>query len=603
MKENRKRAADILVAALVEHNIEHCFSVVGGGAMHLNNAFAINNHINMIYNHHEQACTMAAEGYARLTGKLAAVCVTSGPGGTNAINGVQGAYVDSIPMIVISGHPRYSTTVEATGLDLRSRGVQENDIIAMVKNVTKYAKCIYNPLEIKYEIEKAINIALDGRRGPVWLDIPLDVQGTLVELDMLKEYTKVTEKKQLDEDRITQLLNEIESATRPCILTGSGIRTGDAWENYREFIKFIKIPIIGGALQADINCSNDHLYFGLSGSSGPRCGNFILQNADFILVLGNSLSYKQTGFNQEEFAKNAKIVMVDAHEDEGKKPGLHVDDIIVSDLKNFFNACNLRKYKIEASDKWLNYCKMVRESFPKYEMLEANRKEIRDDEPIAALDFWNRFMKKSREDEIIALGNSSCILGVLTEGIEDVKQRVVVNYNCGSMGHDLPNAIGSAVASNKIITLVTGDGSIMMNLQELQTIYQYKLPVRVVVFTNNGYNAIRNTCTNFFNGVYMGCDKDSGVSFPDFGEVAKTFNFPYKCCANTGDLEESIEWLLSQKSYCMLEICERLIEIPNLKTESIMLEDGAFVTAPIHDLSPRLDKSILEKYMIVKEKI
>lgn len=595
----QKRAADIIVETLVQEGITHCFSVVGGGAMHLNNAFAINDKIQMVYNHHEQASAMAAEGYARMSGQMAAVCVTSGPGGTNAINGVQGAYVDSIPMIVISGYPRYDTTVEATGLSLRARGVQENDVITMVKKITKYAKRIYDPCEVEVEVRKAIHIALSGRRGPVWIDVPLNVQGAQVNMEQLSQYE---EKK-----HSVDIFNEIEGlktafkqAKRPCILTGSGIRSGNAWKEYKEFLKCVKVPVVGGSLQADINAWEDFLYYGMSGSSGPRTGNFILQNSDFILVLGNSLSFKQTGFRQDAFAPHAKICMVDANEEEAKKDGLHVDDVISCQLKDFFDATLNCGLKAEASEEWIQYCNMIKETFPQFEMIESNQNMIEEDSPVAALDFWKHFLNKAPEDAVIALGNSSCVGGVLIEGIKHKNQRVLVNYNCGSMGHDIPNAIGAAVASGKSVTLVTGDGSIMMNLQELQTISHYKLPIHVVVFTNHGYNAIRNTCKNFFHGTYTGCDEESGVSFPQFSKVADTFGLPYKKCSCTKDLDQSLDWLAEQEQACLLEIVERMDELPGLKTASTMQADGSFLTDPIHDLSPKLEKSIknnFEKYM------
>lgn len=595
----KRRVADIIVETLIKHNITDCFSVVGGGAMHLNNAFAIHEDINLMYNHHEQACAMAAEGYARMSGKLAAVCVTSGPGGTNAVNGVQGAYVDSLPMIVISGHPRYATTVEATGLKhLRCRGVQENDIVTMVQKVTKYAKCVYDPKYAQYEVEKAIDIALDGRRGPVWIDVPLDVQGALVEESELRKYQREETLNTLKDKEIEELFLEIEKAERPCILTGSGIRTGMAWDEYQKFIQHVKIPIVGGCIQADINSQEDEGYYGMSGNSGPRCGNFILQNADLILVLGNSLSYKQTGFNQEEFAKHAKIIMVDAEEDEAKKQGLHIERVLVSDLRKFFEKSNKMHRQIEAPAAWREYCDMVKNSFPRYEMLEKNRDHIQQTDPVAMLDFWKHYMASAPKDQIIALGNSSCISGVLWEGTEYRQQRVLVNYNAGSMGHDLPNAIGAAKASGKSVTLVTGDGSIMMNLQELQTIRHYNLPVKVVVFSNHGYGAIRNTCTNFFHGTYTGCDEKSGVSFPEFSKVADTFGLPFKCCHCTGELDESIQWMQEQKGSCLLEVKERIDEIPNLKVGSTMQEDGSFVTDPLHELSPKLEKEQMEKFMI-----
>lgn len=593
----KKRVADIIVDCLIENGVTDCFSVVGGGAMHLNNAFVLRDDIRKIYCHHEQACAMAAEGYARAKGKMAVVCVTSGPGGTNAVNGVQGAWVDSIPMIVISGHPRYETTVAYTGLRLRSRGVQENDIVHMVKKITKYSKLILDPYEIVKEINKAISIAMEGRRGPVWLDIPLDIQGLLVDVEKLYPVECSNVIKGCDTETLKDAVELLKKAERPCILTGSGIRTGDTVVDFRESLKWLRIPVVGGALQADISYNEQELYYGMSGSMGPRCGNFILQNADVILVLGNSLSFKQTGFNQKLFAPNAKIIMVDADIDEMKKPDLHVFLPVESDLKTFFDKINEMGIVIECSKEWKAYCDEVKGHFPKYEALVRYGK-IGAGERIPVLLFWKKFLESCSDDCVIALGNSSCVHGVLQEGVNKSNQRVLVNYNCGSMGDDLPEAVGAAIALNREIICITGDGSVMMNLQELQTIKYHELPIKIIIFSNDGYGAIRNTCSNFFKGVYTGCDKKSGISFPDFGKVAETFGLNYFQCGNAGMLDEALDWLYAQKGNCILEILQRIDEIKGPKLESKMMPDGTFVTPALHDMSPFLSEEELHSLML-----
>lgn len=593
----KKRIADIVVESLLELGIRTCFSVVGGGSMHLNNAFATCSRMEKIYNHHEQACTMAAEAYARACGKMAVVCVTSGPGGTNAINGVQGAWVDSIPMIVISGHPRQATTVRATGLSLRCRGVQENDIICQVKSITKYAKFITDYREVKREIYRAADIAMSGRRGPVWLDIPLDVQGNYVDEQELYAAERPEKEKTDISQELDGMLQKLDHAKRPCILTGSAIRTGDCIEDYRQFLEKVKIPVVGGALQGDINHKGEEYYYGTSGSSGTRCGNFILQNADLILVLGNSLSFKQTGFAHEKFAPDACIIMVDAQEDETKKPGLHVEQSIICDLKSFFEAINKKTFRIAASKEWKEYCDRLKEAFPEFEMLRVYGK-VEENQPVPCAYWWKHMLETAGEDMVFCLGNSSCIVPALVEGVNTLKQRLIVNYNCGSMGDDLPNAIGAAIALEQEIVCVTGDGSVMMNLQELQTIKHYNLPVKIVIFSNGGYAAIRNTCRNFFDGVYMGCDENTGVSFPSFEAVAKAFGFSYHKTSMAEEVQKGIEWLKKENSYCILEVVQRQVEIPGLRLESIMKEDGSFETPALHQLSPRLEKE--EEYMIKK---
>lgn len=595
----QKRVADIITEVLVENGITTCFSVVGGGAMHLNNAFALNKDIEMIFNHHEQACSMAAESYARTLGKMAAVCVTSGPGGLNTLTGVEGAWVDSIPMLIISGHPRYETTVAPTGLGLRYRGVQEFDIITSVKNMTKYAKLMTEPLSIKKELQKAIDIALSGRRGPVWIDVPLNVQSAIVEIEQLDRIETIErENGDFTEEELKNLIQQLEQAKRPCLLTGSGLRTSHTVDQFREFSARLNVPVVGGALQADIMPQDYPFYYGMSGNVGPRAGNFILQNADLIVVFGNSLAIKQTGFNQEAFAPNAKIIMIDITPDEARKPGLSIDQVIHIDLNMFFHRIEKYVYQIDIDPCWGDYCDKVYRAFPVFEHLGHGDGFNKNDRVSASL-FWKTFMEYAPEECAIALGNSNCIVGVLQHGVKTMRQRINVNYACGSMGDDLPEAIGMSVAlGRKTIICVTGDGSIMMNLQELQTIKHYDLPVKVVVFSNEGYGALRQTFQNFFKGVYTGCDKESGVSFPSFQKIARAFEFAYHHCYNNGQLIDSVKWLLSQPGACILEI-DQLLDDPVLpKVMSKMNKDGTFETPGLHDMYPFIAKEEMDKLML-----
>ncbi len=594
----KKRVADVITEILVENNIDICFSVVGGGSMHLNNAFALNNKIEKIFNHHEQACSMAAEAYARTSGNVACVCVTSGPGGLNTVTGVEGAWVDSIPMVVISGHPRYETTVAATGLNLRCRGVQEFNIIDSVRNMTKYAKIITNPLRIKYELQKAIDIAKTGRKGPVWLDIPLNVQSALIEgRDFIPARPIEQEYGDYSELELSKLIDQIEKAKRPCLLTGSGLRTSGTVNEFRDFANRLGVPVVGGALQADIMPSTHKFYFGMSGNIGPRAGNFIIQNADLIIIFGNSLSTKQTGFNVEKFAPNAKLIMIDISKDEGEKPDVSVNQLINIDLVRFFNVIKPFTKKINVDQNWLKYCNDVLLSYPPFKEVP----DIYDLEPndrVPASTFWKVFMEKAPDDAAIALGNSSNNTGLLQGGIKHENQQVIVNYNCGSMGDDLPEAIGMSIALNqKHVYCVTGDGSVMMNLQELQTIKHNKLPIKIVIFSNDGYGAIRQTFKNHFNGLNTGCDNKSGISFPNFGKVSNAFDINYHHCSKVRQLKHSIDWLLTEEESCILEIDQKLDDPIIPRVMSKMNDDGVFETPGLHDMYPHIDEEEMNKLM------
>lgn len=589
----KKRAADILISTLVDLGVTDCFAVVGGGAMHLDNALALNNDIDKYFMHHEQSCSMAADSYARISGKPALVCVTSGPGATNAVTGVMGAWVDSIPMIVISGQVRYDISVHSSGLPLRYRGIQEFDIATSVSNMTKYAKMVTNPLTIKAEIEKAYSIAMDGRRGPVWLDIPLNVQSAIVETDDLVEYSPLQGITAPSEQSLERVREAIKSAKRPCVLVGSGVVAGGALEELDNFANSNSIPIVGGAWVSDVFYNEHPLFFGLSGNIGPRVGNYILQNADLILVVGNSLSFRQTGFEQDNFAPNAKIIMVDADENEAKKPGLHIDYYVRSDVKQFLSSMTAGHEKMSVPAEWLEYCSYVAASLDPFEGASGTK----DDERVCSYRFWKEFKEIAPDDAVVCLGNNTACSAKLQVGKEKKEQRVITNYGAGSMGFDLPAAIGACVATRHDVVCVTGDGSIMMNLQELQTISYYDLPIKIVVFANDGYNAIRQTCSNFFDGVYIGCNAETGISFPSFQLVARLFGFDYMHCMTNAQLKQSLEDFYKHKGRVLLEIDQNLDDPVVPKLMSKLLDDGTFSTPSLEDLSPFLSEEEQEAFM------
>lgn len=589
----KKRVADIIMEILVEKQITECFCVVGGGAMHLDNALALNNNINKYFNHHEQASAMAAEAYARTSGKMAAVCVTSGPGATNTLTGVMGCWQDSLPMLVLSGQVRYDISVSKSGLPLRYRGMQEFEIIPSVKNMTKYAVMITNPLEIRRELCKAIDIAMSGRRGPVWLDIPLDIQSAQVrEEDLLPEISIPEEASATCED-IDFILEKLQDARRPCILAGTGIANSHTIQEFREFVTRIGVPVIGACIAADVMYMDYDNYFGLSGSIGPRTGNFIIQNADVILSIGCSLGFKMTGFEQEKFASNAFIISVDIDENEMKKPGIRVSKFIHSDLKAFFNIANTYVNKVNVANIWMEYCNKLKCRFSAFDPAKG----LPDDERVCSYRFWEEYEKYEPDNSITILGNNTASSAKLQIGIKKENQRIIANNNCGSMGADLPEAIGAAVASGRGVICATGDGSIMMNLQELQTIKQNKLNVKIIVFSNDGYNAIRQTSKNFFNGLYMGCTEASGVSFPEFKDVAATFGLKYMLCTNNGDISRCLQEFFNESDNVLLEVLQRIDDPVSPKVMSRMKEDGTFSTPSLEDMAPFISQEEHDKLM------
>lgn len=600
----KKRVADIIMDTLIEQGIDTCFGVVGGGAMFLDNALLHCKNMRKIFNHHEQASAMAAEAYARLSGKIAVVCVTSGPGATNTLTGVLGAWQDSLPMVVLSGQVRYAISVPQSGLNLRYRGIQEYQIVPAVRHMTKYAVMITDPLSIKKELIKAVDIAIDGRRGPVWLDIPQDIQNAIVEEnDLYKNDAFISEVSEISESDVNEVIDIMYGAERPCILTGTGIRSSNVQDLFLEFALQAKIPVIGASWEAD-NCYDEFMYYyGMSGNVGPRTGNFILQNADVVLTLGNSLGFRQTGFNLDCFAPNAKIIMVDACVDESKKPGLKIYKFVNADLRDFLEKANCylksepdKTYRLINSDvykNWSQYCDNLKKRFTPFE--GADR--AKNDGNIISYRFWQIFRKYEEDNSIVALGNNTGNSAKLQIGVQKKDQRVLTNYTCGSMGYDIPAAIGAAVAADRKVYCVTGDGSIMMNIQELQTIKGYDLPIHIIIFSNDGYNAIRQTSKNFFNGECIGCTPDTGVTFPDFKNIAVAFGFEYHRCEKNSDLDREIKRLTTSKHRILLELKQAFDDPVTPKVMSRIDEKGIMHTPALQDMYPFLNRVEYEEFM------
>lgn len=594
----KKRVCDIIMETVVQRGITDCFAVTGGGAMYLDNALFHCKELNKVFNHHEQACAMAAEAYTKYSDRMALVCVTSGPGGTNTLTGVMGAWVESIPMLVISGQVRYAISVPQSGLNLRYRGTQEFNIVDTVHTMTKYAKMVVEPADIRMEVNRAIDIALSGRRGPVWLDIPMDVQSALIDEGELIPDQPYHEQYGIKETVIEEITDAIRSAARPVLLLGRGVSAGGARWMLRDMLGLFKIPILSSSSTADIVYHECPYYFGSTGSFGPRAGNFIIQNADLILGIGCSFGFSTTGFAQECFAPKAKIIAVDVSQDEMKKPGLHIDQFIHCDAALFLHLWKKSELKVVASEKWLNYCNRTYKRFSPFEAAFDKQ----PDERVCAYVFWSKYYKHAAKDNICVLGNNTAIIGALQTGVDTPRQRIIGNKNCGSMGYDIPAAVGTAVASDREVVLVTGDGSFMMNLQELQTIVHYGLKVKIILFENGGYNAIRQTAKNFFNGELIGCTPETGVSFPDFQKVAETFHFGYIKCEKNSDVDDALEEFFQVRGNVILEINELLDDPVIPKLMSRTLSDGSMATPALQDMAPFIDRKEYDDYMEISGK-
>lgn len=591
------KVSDYIAEFLTENGITDCFTVVGGGAMHLNDSFGHCKKLNCTYNHHEQACAIAAEAYYRIHNKLALCCVTTGPGGTNAITGVVGAWLDSIPMIVISGQVRFDTTARSTGLPIRAMGDQEFDICQSVSCMTKYCKMVTNPLEIKYHLQKALYLAKEGRPGPSWIDVPLNIQGAYIETDELKkEYVPPTEDYKAADNDIDNIIELLKNAERPAIIAGSAIRTSGAYGQFSKLVEKLGVPVTTCWNSIDLIENENPLYVGRGGIMGDRAGNFAVQNSDLVLSLGSRLSIRQVGYNYKTWARQAKVIVVDIDEAELKKPTLHVDLPVCADVKSVIEKLN-EKCDCPLSDysKWVEKCSVWKEKYPV--VLE---KHINDTDKVNVYAFIKALSDSISDNAITVVGNgSACVAG--SHGYKIKKNsRFIINSAIASMGYDLPAAIGAAKASGEEIICISGDGSIQMNLQELQTIKTNALPIKIFVINNAGYHSIRQTQANLFNSQFVGIGPQSGdLEFPSMEKLAAAYGIKYMSCSDNKKINSFVESALQQKSALIAEVFVGTKQNFEPKSSAKRLPDGTLVSPPLEDMSPFLSDEEMDENMII----
>lgn len=520
------KLSDYIVGQLADWGVGHIFLVTGGGAMHLNDSIGKESRIQYVCNHHEQASAMAAEGYARISGRTGVVNVTTGPGGINALNGVFGAWTDSVPMLVISGQVKRETCMRAQGITgLRQLGDQEADIVTMVAGITKYAVLIDDPLSVRYHLERAWHLAQSGRPGPCWLDIPVDVQAASIDPASLRSYDPVEDahgqegiggNAQRLESYCREVLERIRSAKRPVILAGTGVRAAHAVAEFDELIHRLGIPV-ATAWTCDLIASDDALYCGRQGTIGNRAGNFTVQNADVLLILGSRLNIRQTSYNWQSFAPRAFRVQVDIDAAEFRKPTVQPNLGIHCDLKQFLPAllrqCDADNYRAGSHVQWLEWC---HERVQRYPVVQDRQRQ--SGPPLNPYYFVEQLSNKLADDDVVVCGDATaCIVPFQTLHLRK-GQRLISNSGSASMGYDLPAAIGAAFArSGKRVICIGGDGSLQMNAQELQTIVHHHLPVKIFVMNNSGYLSMRMTQAGFF-GRLTGESATSGTSFPTWSK-------------------------------------------------------------------------------------
>jgi acetolactate synthase-1/2/3 large subunit len=594
------KLSDYVSQKVVELGVKHVFMVTGGGAMHLNHSFGTNKSLECIFNHHEQACAIGAEAYYRVNNELPLVNVTSGPGGTNAITGVYGAFVDSIGMIVLSGQVKWETTVRSTGLPLRQYGDQELDIEELVRPVTKYCHMVTDPKSIRYHLEKAFYLAKSGRPGPCWLDIPLDVQGAQIDPDSLAGFDPAELEepwKKSDLKKISnEILKKIQESKRPVVFVGSGVRLSGEHKAFLRLVEKLGIPVVTAWNVHDAIWDGHPNYAGRPGTVGDRAGNFVTQNADLLLVLGSRLNIRQVSYNWKSFAREAFKIWIDIDELELKKPTVTPEMPIHADLKDLLPILADASYPgpTEEHKKWLAWSKERQQRFP---IVLA---EYWDNDLVNPYCFMKTLFDVLKENQIVVTGNGSACVTSFQAAELKPGQRLWTNSGCATMGYDLPAAIGVNKASGgKSIVCLAGDGSIMMNLQELQTIAGNKLPIKIFILNNSGYVSIFQTHRNFFNGVEVGGGPKSGVTFPDFSKVSAAFDLPYRRISNHSEMLENIEKTMEESgpAVCEVMIDEEVSFAPKLGAKQH--PDGRITSPPLEDLSPFLSREVLRENMII----
>jgi acetolactate synthase-1/2/3 large subunit len=592
------KVSDFVIQAFVDLGIDSAFSVTGGAAMHLNDSVGENPRLSVMYMHNEQSCAMAAEGYARIARKPALVVVTAGPGAINAFNGVFGAYTDSIPMIVISGQARKNTQRSHFGLhELRQLGDQEAPILNMVSEITKQTFEVtanMDGFQIASLLVDAYSTATSGRPGPVWIEIPVDVQALQVDsAPVAFKSNWNSEPPTLEEKNLLQdLLQKLLDSKRPVLLLGSGVQISKTEKQAIAFAEKLKIPVLT-AWSHDIIGSDHPLFFGRPGTIGTRPGNMILQNSDLLLVLGSRLNIRQISYNYDAFAPKAFKVHVDIDSEEFKKPFPKMDLKIHADLRNFFDNLNplldSNQNDIQRTE-WISWCEMVRD---KYSVKDSDY-PVKNDS-INAYHLIPEIIRQAASDAILACGDATaCIVPFQTAHLKS-EMNMFSNSGCASMGYDLPAALGAAVADdNRQVICFAGDGSIMMNLQELQTLATSRLNIILVILDNGGYLSIKQTQTNFF-GRFHGSNPASGVTFPDFARVAESFGL------STTELNP-MRWrhdlsrvLNSVGPHVIIAKLDQDQEFePRLKSKMV---DGVIKTPSLEDMYPHLDTKELSRIM------
>lgn len=565
--------------------------------MFLNDALSKEKRLRPVFNLHEQACSYAAEGYARLRGHAGVVSVTSGPGGTNAITGVAGAWLDSIPMFVVSGQIKCEMTIQCAP-GVRQLGDQELNIVDVVKPITKFAIQVRNKTEIKSILEKAWYLANNGRPGPVWLDIPLDIQSAEIDPDTLTSTFSVLDYAipQIEADTVKKCAEILKKSERPAIICGYGIRCSGAEKELIDTAERLNIPVLTAISGTDLIASSHPLFAGRPGILGARAANFIMQNCDCLLVLGSRMGIRTIGYACDKICRAATKIMVDIDRPELEKPTFKVDIPVWGDVKNFLNLLKAELPEKEPQIQWLKYCDRLKKKYPSILPEHRERKDF-----VSSYVLPEILAANAQENTVFVTGNASAYTSTFQAMPLKKNMRLLANVACSSMGFGLPAAIGAAAAADgKPVICLTGDGSIQMNIQEIQTVLNYQFPIKIFVYNNDGYLFIKHTQKSFFKGNFTGADPSSGVILPDMEKISNAYGIKFFRIKNNAEAEKTVPEILAEKGPAIIEVMLDPFEQLGPKAASKRLPDGRMVSAPLEDLFPFLPREEFLENMIIE---
>ena len=585
------KISDYVMEYLASLGIDTVFCVTGGGAMHLNNSLGRYEKLNGVFMLHEQGASIAAEAYARIHEGYGACLVTSGPGATNAVTGCVGSYIDSIPVIYISGQAKRADLVGDQ--KIRQFGIQEVDIISIVKSYTKYAVQIDSPEKIKFELQKAAFLANDGRPGPVWIDIPLDIQASDVDPDSIDSFVPDKKDYSVKASDIDKTIEAINKANKPVIVLGHGIRLSHSVDKARELVEYLGFPVLTSWNGADLIEGNHPLYYGRPGAVGQRAANLIEQGADLVITIGTRLNILSTGYNYESFLSNAYHIMVDIDENEMNKKSVKPDLKVVADAGSFINALLKRKEELDKNDisKWITHCDELLKKYPVF----TNDIKL-DNGLVSTYDLVKTVSDNMNGEDIYQFTSSGTSVDIAMKVFEIKKgQRAFLSSGLASMGYDIPSSIGSCVASGgKRTVCITGDGSIAMNIQELEVIKRLNFPIKLFVTDNSGYSMIYQSQSGNF-GRLTGCTADDGLTLPDMGKVAEAFGIKSFMIENPDKLETIVKETLGYDGPALCVVKTDITQKILPKQVNYMKEDGQMASRPIEDMGPLLDRDELKE--------